>query len=99
MIGREDLQTGTLFNKTAGGDGVAGRVVTDEQRTRIASSTKLAMSAMLFAARRKMAENQSNAKSKPCTVDGVKIYKNKTALRNALGQGRSGAKSPTFRFV
>jgi acetolactate synthase regulatory subunit len=34
MIGREDLGTGPLFNKTAGGDGGAGRVVKPQELAR-----------------------------------------------------------------
>jgi hypothetical protein len=32
VIGREDLELGTLFNKTNGGEGVSGRVVGPEER-------------------------------------------------------------------
>lgn len=41
QIGRLDTGSGTLFNKTDGGDGVAGRVVTDEHRQHISNGVKL----------------------------------------------------------
>lgn len=34
LIGREDLGKGTLFNKTNGGEGAAGRIVTSEEKTK-----------------------------------------------------------------
>lgn len=40
-----------------------------------------------------------NAKSKKCTVDGVTIFPSIKALANSLGWGKSGARSPEFRFI
>lgn len=39
------------------------------------------------------------AKSKPCTVDGITIYGSREELIAALGQGKAGRRSPTFRYV
>jgi hypothetical protein len=37
--------------------------------------------------------------SKPCTVDGITIYRCLKDLLAALGQGKNGYKSPHFRFL
>ena len=37
--------------------------------------------------------------SKPCTVDGVTIYNSLSELIAALGQGKEGRRSPTFRYI
>lgn len=42
-IGRLDKQRGPLFNKTDGGDGVTGRVVTDQARRNMSTGIKRAM--------------------------------------------------------
>lgn len=44
-------------------------------------------------------ERISLALRKPCTVDGFTIYPSAGALKAALGQGRYGSRSPTFRYV
>jgi hypothetical protein len=41
----------------------------------------------------------SAALRKPCTVDGKTIYPSAGALKAALGQGKSGSRSPMFRYV
>lgn len=40
--GRRDLKTGTLFNKTNGGDGVSGKVYSKEEREILSKSGKMA---------------------------------------------------------
>lgn len=57
-------------------------------------------------AKRKLSEymkgkpNQSAKKlQKPCTVDGVIIYPSVRDLVLALGHGKTGVKSPSFRFI
>ena len=37
--------------------------------------------------------------SKSCTVDGVTIYPSRLALIAALGKGRRGSRSPSFRYI
>lgn len=39
------------------------------------------------------------AKRKPCTVDGFTIYPSRKALVDALGAGKFGFRSPTFRYL
>jgi hypothetical protein len=36
---------------------------------------------------------------KPCTVDGITIYPSRRALVAALGENKTGARSPNFRYV
>jgi len=36
---------------------------------------------------------------KPCTIDGVTIYKSRNELVAELGQGKNGARSPHFRYI
>jgi hypothetical protein len=38
-------------------------------------------------------------KQKPCTIDGVKIYKSRAELVAELGTGKNGERSPNFRYV
>lgn len=45
--------------------------------------------------KRKMSEWQM----KLCTVDGVTIYPSRNALIAALGQGKNGARAPSFRYL
>lgn len=37
--------------------------------------------------------------SRPCTIDGINIYGGVRLLMDALGQGKSGAKHPNFRYL
>lgn len=49
---------------------------------------------------RTLAIIESNKKKrKPCTVDGVNIFESKKLLELSLGRGRTGSRSPTFRFT
>lgn len=43
--------------------------------------------------------NSAKAKSKSCTVDGIKIYPKVVDLIAALGQGRNGLKHPNFHYM
>lgn len=47
----------------------------------------------------KQRENHSNGQAGRCTIDGEMIYESKTALANALGHGKLGARSPSFRYI
>lgn len=48
---------------------------------------------------KKQRENHSNGQAGRCTIDGEMIYESKTALANALGHGKLGARSPSFRYI
>ena len=37
--------------------------------------------------------------SRPCTVDGITIYPSQKELIKALGKGKTGLRSKSFRFV
>ena len=39
------------------------------------------------------------AKSKPCTIDGIKIYESRKALIIDLGNGKHGLRHPNFRYL
>ncbi len=41
----------------------------------------------------------AKTRRRKCTVDGVKIYPSVIALIAALGNGKKGYKSPTFKYV
>jgi hypothetical protein len=41
----------------------------------------------------------SAASSKPCTLDGIKIYPSVGALVAELGSGKTGSRSPNLRFL
>jgi hypothetical protein len=43
--------------------------------------------------------NMVLAKSKPCTADGVTVFPSLTALTKALGKGKTGTRSPNFRYI
>lgn len=107
VFGRQDLGTGTTFNKTDGGDGVSGSIYkqTDEHKKNIGLGHK----GIKFTEERRLKISKaltgkskpglSILKSKPCTVDGVIIYKSRRELGKILGQGKNGSKSPNFRYV
>ena len=137
LIGREDLQTGSLFNKTDGGDGGIGRIHSAEECARrnaslramtpaerevahnrlretralkdesekLAEYSRRSMSRKAVHAARSQEAKASSANkvrekcSMACTTDGVTIYPSLTALVQALGQGKNGRRSPTFRYV
>lgn len=44
-------------------------------------------------------QRMSVALGKQCTVDGITIYKSAKDLRAALGHGKAGYRSPTFRII
>ncbi|WP_407308422.1 hypothetical protein [Acinetobacter sp.] len=116
MIGREDLGKGTLFNKTDGGEGTAGRVVKPEEvEKRLATFAKKSteewadINSRIQQARSKTTSNPAwqkfhaqqvaEAKSQRCTVDGITIYERRKKLIEALGQSKTGSRSPKFRYV
>lgn len=41
----------------------------------------------------------SDAMSKACTIDGVTIFSSQTEMIKALGSGKTGSRSPTFRYL
>lgn len=42
---------------------------------------------------------QKALRSRPCTVDGVTIFESVKALCAALGKGKAGLRSPSFKFI
>lgn len=42
---------------------------------------------------------QKALRSRPCTVDGVTIFESIKALCAALGKGKAGLRSPSFKFI
>jgi hypothetical protein len=54
-----------------------------------------------LSAEQKLADSkkQSLAQSKRCTVDGITIFDSAKDLAAALGQGKNGYKSKSFRFI
>jgi hypothetical protein len=89
MIGRECDGTGLLFNKSKGGQGPKGFSPSAETKKKIGQKSK---------GRRHM-RYLGWIKSKRCTVDGVRIFDSVIELRQTLGQGKTGTRSPTFRYV
>ena len=65
----------------------SGRVLTPEQRKAKGKKGKI------------MSESAKLKLSKPCTVDGITIYSGFRQLVSALGRGKTGARSPTFRYI
>jgi len=52
------------------------------------------------AAKANMRKSKDMSKNKrPCTVDGINIFASVGELVKALGSGKTGARSPTFRYV
>jgi hypothetical protein len=41
----------------------------------------------------------NKSKRQSCTVDGVNIFESKSALEKMLGRGKTGSRSPTFRYL
>jgi hypothetical protein len=111
LYGRKDLGSGSLYNKTDGGEGNSGRVISPEHRAKLAMAQRLRKErlpmskhtkALLSAAGK--ARNRDSFRGpggipRPCTVDGVTIYPSFKALVQALGQGKAGTRSPTFKYV
>jgi group I intron endonuclease len=42
---------------------------------------------------------QKKDRSKPCTIDGITIFKSKKDLEKCLGRSKFGSASPSFRYV
>ena len=70
-----------------------------------ASMTAPGMSEKLSAAQAKVnsdpefRKRRSEAKKEPCTIDGIRIFESRTDLIRALGKGKNGLRSPSFRFI
>lgn len=137
LIGREDLGSGPLFNKTNGGDGGVKRIQTESEKEKRKNTFKQKSQHEKFAAiaaaertrklkteqekqdifarrseakkimhktrsveqRARMTSILAEASHKPCTIDFVKIYPTRKALAEELGQGKSGTRSPNFRYL
>lgn len=67
------------------------RIVSDETRNKIG----------FIAANRspESIQKMRDAKSKPCTVDGVRIFASRKELGTTLGWGKSGVNSKTFKYL
>ena len=44
-------------------------------------------------------QKMRDAKSKPCTIDDIRIFNSRKELGTILGWGKSGAASPTFKYL
>lgn len=64
-----------------------------ERNAKISASRR----GMKFSEEHKAASGK--AKQKSCTVDGIIIYPSRGALVAALGTGKHGERSPSFRFI
>jgi hypothetical protein len=109
-IGRKDLGLGPLLNLTDGGEGNVGAKCSEEHRRKVSEAhkgllaseeTKRKMS--IARAGRKISDahrqNISAGKKKPCTIDGITIYASVKDLVAALGTGKTGVRSTTFRII
>jgi hypothetical protein len=96
ILGRKDLGTGILHNKTNGGDGVRGVLVTEEQR-RYTSERQLGEKNHFygrkhtFETRRKMSEAQTGEKH------AMFGKKHKLESREKIGESVRGEKHPMYQ--
>ncbi len=79
-IGRTDLGTGPLTNKTAGGEGAVGRVITEEQKEKCSKSAKKFWLSLSEKERQKVVEAMSDKRRK--------TLENKSALEKELTRQR-----------
>jgi hypothetical protein len=49
--------------------------------------------------KRELSRKQAESKNKPCTLDGVKIFSSRNAMIAELGQGKTGTRASTFRYI
>lgn len=70
-----------------------GTKVSDETRAKLSESGK----GRVFS--KETLDKIAAKNMKPCTVDGITIYKSKGDLIRALGCGLRGMRSPNFRFI
>ncbi len=70
------------------------------QRNRIVSpETRKRIGEIASARSPESIKKMSDAKSKPCTIDGVTIYPSKKQLGLTLGWGKTGTLSKSFRYL
>lgn len=89
-IGREDLGKGTLFNKTDGGDGVVGRIISEEERSKKSLSQQITCSKPEVRARKsaagKIAQNRPEVKAKrSITMKAVQARKRAERMARSAG--------------
>lgn len=107
MIGREDLGNGTLFNLTDGGEGCIGRKRSEDSLKKQSDDKKKFYENELARETTREATKKTwetrprtfKGKRKQCTVDGIIIYDGVAELIKALGQGKKGYLSPSFRYI
>lgn len=104
------VSTETRAKMSAAKKGKTGRKWSDSSKAKLSAANrgrKLSQEVREKGARARKAskkwrshiESLNVAKRKPCTVDGITIYESRAALIAALGKGRNGMRSPTFRYV
>ena len=88
-IGRHDLGEGPLTNKTNGGDGVAGNLVTEETRARLAAGSRAAWNKpeRLAAASRKMSRQWVDKKFRKLRSDQFTEQRNNVEFEKARSEG------------
>jgi hypothetical protein len=107
LIGRADLRTGTLFNLTPGGDGGAacsGHTATGRKNISLARCKAYATTNLrqrqseTMKAKAMRGEHVGGRTKQPCAV-GDQVFESRKALIKAMGQGKSGLKSPNFKWI